>query len=508
MEIGRGSFVPAMKPAPPPPPPPEAQTFEATAAVRQAIPAFKPFVPEVLPPAHESLGEALEAGLALIEDATADVPAMMEVFANRKLERAALAGVAPDLRETYGAIGETLEEAPRAHLAVQLDLLRGELPKNALVTGFIPGAGEGAKGGFGAGALDYLKNKVADLGKYVEKKLGMAWEEQPQVTKPLTDAEVAGKLGADPAFGLKAQAALDALPPEDKARFERVAKALESDQGAFKRLEALLVEGKLTGAKDLKGGASLLANLDALAAQPLAPELAGKRATLLADTLREIHDPSTVDQKHRNTCGAATVQSYLAATNPGDYVRLVAGLASPAGEVEMRDGGKLKRDANFMDGTDNGRTLTSRLLQPAIMNRASIGTYDNKADGTPIPGLDAAIPGMFPAGMARVMTELTGEGRKTVWNTPGFDNHAYEGGTKAKPIPVLVNYPGGGPDLADKVGPHWISVTGVDKAKGTVTYRNPWGQEETVSQKEFDRHVYAVVAPSKTGSDLLDAITA
>jgi hypothetical protein len=230
-----------------------------------------------------------------------------------------------------------------------------------------------------------------------------------------------------------------------------------------------------------------------MATQPLAPELANRRGDLLADTIREIHDPTTVDQKHRNTCGAATIQSYMAASHPAEFARLVAGLATPGGEVAMQNGGILRRDANFMDGSDEGRSLSGRLLEPPLMSKAGIGTYDNSKDGTviPIPGLDLSIPGMIPEGMASVLTDLTGEHQTTTWNTPGFPNHAYENGTPTHPAPVLVNYP----DHPGEVAPHWISVTNVDQAHGTVTYRNPWGREETVSQQEFDRHVYAVVHP-------------
>lgn len=492
---------PAAPPPPPPPPPPEPEAPMHAAPRAEARSTVPPLEPGDLPDLNTSVAEAVERGLPLVEDAAADMPAMMQVFANRKLEKEALGALAGEVREKYAVLGELLDDAPRAHLGMQLDLLRGDLPKNALIEGFIPATEGTANAGasFTSGAVDWLKGKVSDLGKYAEKKLGLTWEEKPVETKAPTDQQVADKLGADPAHGLAFQAAYDKLSADDRARFDRVAAGLGDQPGAVKRLEQLLTDGKLTGAKDLRGGASLLENLDKLASQPLAPEIAGQRADLLASTIREIHDPTAVAQKHKNTCGAATVQSYLAASNPAEYVRLVAGLAGPEGKAEMQNGGVLKRDANFMDGSDKGRTISSRLLQPAIMNRSSIGSYDNKADGTPIPGLDVAIPGMFPSGMAGVMGELTGEGRKTVWNTPGFENHAYEGGTPSKPMPVLVNYPGDGPGLEDKVGPHWISVIGVDKAKGTVTYRNPWGQEETVSQKEFDKHVYAVVTPAPTG---------
>ncbi len=505
MDIRGNFFTPVTPPTAPPPPPPPPPDLEPPVnaappvAAKATVARSEPFT---LPEVNTSVAQALELGLPLLEDAGAEVPAMMQVFANRKLEKDALGTVAGEVREKYAQLGEILDDAPRAHLGMQLDLLQGALPQNALIAGFIPGAGEtvggtaNVGGSFTSGAVDWLKGKVNDVGKYAEKKLGLTWEEKPVEKKAPTDQQVADALGADAAHGPAFQASYDKLSADDRARFDRVAAALGNQPGAVKRLEALLVDGKLTDTKDLKGGASLLENLDRLASQPLAPEIDGKRADLLAATIREVHDPTAVAQGHKNTCGAATVQSHLAASSPAEYVRLVAGLAGPEGMVAMQNGGTLKRDANFMDSSDNGRTISSRLLQPAIMDRASVGKYDNKADGTPIPGLDVAIPGMFPHGMAGVMGELTGEGRETVWNTPGFENHAYESGTPASPMPVLVNYPGDGKDLADKVGPHWISVIGVDKEKGTVTYRNPWGQEETVSQKEFDKHVYAVVRPA------------
>lgn len=464
--------------------------------------------PITLPDTNDTVALALERGLPMLDDAQGDTDAVLQVFANRKLEKAALAAVASDVRERYERLAEAFEEAPRVHLGMQLDLLRGKLADNALIQGIKAGPGgevDWAEITLEEAAVGWLRGKVADADRYGEQKLGAPWAERPAAKEPTPDEVVATKLANDPMLAPKVQAAYAKLPPEPKARFDRVQAALAAHPGAARRVEAMLVDGRMTGNKDLKGGATLLENLEKLATLALAPELAPHRAALLAAVVREIHEPGAVVQRDRYSCGGATLQGFIAANNPAEYARLVGGLASPEGKAGLQNGGILKRDAYWLGAMAEGLSYSALLIQPAFAHRGATARFAMKQVATPIAGLDAVMPGMSPHAVAGVLGEMTGAERRPFWREPGAALTAYEAASPFRPIPALINYPAA--DAPDEVAPRWVAVTAVDKAKGTVAYRTQLGREETIGRAEFDRHVYAVVAPGGSAA-MMDAIKA
>lgn len=452
--------------------------------------------PITLPDTNATLAEALARGLPMLDAADGDTDAVLQVFANRKLEKAALAAVAPDVRERYERLAETFEEAPRVHLGLQLDLLQGKLAENSLLRGIKPGpdgAVDWSAITLEEAAVGWLRGKVADADRYGEQKLGAPWAEQPVAKAPTPDDVVAAKLANDAFLAPKLQAAYGKLPSEPKARYDRVMAVLAGHAGAARRVEAMLVDGRMTGNKDLKGGATLLENLERLATQPLVPELAPHRADLLAAVVREIHEPAAVVQRDRYACGGAALQGFIAANNPSEYARLVVGLAGPEGKASLQNGGLLKRDAYWLGAMAEGLTYSALLIQPAFAHRGATARFAMKQVATPVAGLDEAMPGMSPHAVAGVLGELTGLERRPVWREPGAALTAHEGASPFRPVPALINY--ASPEAAGGVAPRWVAITAVDKAKGTVTYRTQLGREEAVGRAEFERHVYAVVVP-------------
>ncbi|MBL8955034.1 MAG: hypothetical protein JNK82_29935, partial [Myxococcaceae bacterium] len=68
----------------------------------------------------------------------------------------------------------------------------------------------------------------------------------------------------------------------------------------------------------------------------LLDELALAPAELIAELVQQLATPASVAASGRVERGAATVAMQLALREPAEYVRLVSGLASPAGEVLTR----------------------------------------------------------------------------------------------------------------------------------------------------------------------------
>ena len=93
--------------------------------------------------------------------------------------------------------------------------------------------------------------------------------------------------------------------------------------------------------------------LDELSLAP--PELTG-------ELVQQLATPASISASGRSERGAATVAMQLALREPAEYVRLVSGLASPAGEVLTRGNRWLCRTP----GTPQ-RSLALRLLLPALL---------------------------------------------------------------------------------------------------------------------------------------------
>lgn len=196
---------------------------------------------------------------------------------------------------------------------------------------------------------------------------------------PKKEAEARRQVAANAALEA---AAREALAPAERTRFDAVARALGAEPTARLALQLLLIDGKLPGAPDRVGG-SLLAGLAGLTA-PGATHDALPAAALIADLVQEIHLPSAISQQEAATCTATTLQILLARSAPAEYVRLVAGLAGPAGTARLANGDMLVREPGteralpFLT-TDQGqevetadtRSGPARLFQGAVMEYAN-----------------------------------------------------------------------------------------------------------------------------------------
>lgn len=134
-----------------------------------------------------------------------------------------------------------------------------------------------------------------------------------------------------------------------------------------------------------KDGHTLLGDLSAMATGPLAGEFANNgitRADLLSSVMQEAGSPGEINQSNRNTCTVTSMQYMLNQLNPAEYVRVMQGLTSPSGQVQLRGGGTLSRDADSVapdSATD--RSTSERVFQSAMMEYANgSDSYSNPTD--------------------------------------------------------------------------------------------------------------------------------
>ena len=316
---------------------------------------------------------------------------------------------------------------------------------------------------------------------------------------------------------LKEDPALEHLTPAQQAEFKQLAKALGNSPRAREALTKLLLSGKLTD-QDLAGGKILLDNLVKLLADPKAAGIDAK--TLLAQTLIEIADPATINQQDRGTCAATSVQIHLALTHPSEYVRLVAGLSSPEGKVKLANGDTLSRVSDWA-AADGGRSLPSKLLQPAFMTYAigRNGTYSNTTDKETktvtgpslIPFLTTTYTikthggGLSDREVTRLESGVFDQKEHTVntGNTVNYVdpkkytdmNAAFAELQKAVargPVTVGIDWPG------LKNAGHEIVVTAIKNGK--VHFINPWGKVQSMDAAEFKILMLGYSVPAASGS--------
>lgn len=349
---------------------------------------------------------------------------------------------------------------------------------------------------------DKVSGKATELGMEAletagEKAMGVSFEEfkTRQVVDNPTDvngyaeweteqalAETRRNSGAE-------EAALNALSPEDKVKYQNVLKAIEGEPMARRQMQTMLLSEKLPGSKAHVGDGTLLDQLARMADQPLADGI--DRKDLVSQIIGEVENPVRIAQQSQNTCGATTAQILLARKNPAEYVRIVSGLASPKGKVDTVGDDTLKRHRDWNYAGDGGRSVPSRLFQPAVMQLSKLFSfleYDNTKDFTTVA--DRPIhPGMLGRQAARVHSSLQGSGYDNdtfmVWNRAEKWDEVKGALSNGKgPVPISMTWEGSA---------HYVQIDKVEDGK--VHYTNPWGQRETMAEDEFKSHVLQAQIP-------------
>lgn len=320
----------------------------------------------------------------------------------------------------------------------------------------------------------------------------------------VTDYVIAEDMGdADTLIVLAQNAELEALAlarlsSEDQARYQALRTALASDARAQLALQTMLIDGRLPGepamgttndGKNDLGPMTLLEQLEYLSTAPTATGLFGA-SSLLSTVVKEVAFPEMINQGNRGTCTVSATLIGLAMENPAEYVRLVTGLASPTGTVLMANGDLLEREPDTVGDDGVQRTISQRLLAPALMEYGDTGSdYDNS---------DPQAGGLWHDAHARVAQALfnrTFDHNQsiTTWFGVGYSNankaiEAFQAGEW--PVLMIVEFP-------DWDSTHVVLVTGVEVVNGEtfVTYANPWGQVERVSYEELSSKILGTIQP-------------
>lgn len=306
--------------------------------------------------------------------------------------------------------------------------------------------------------------------------------EAPSRPNAVTDEDRTAARGALAANAAAETEALGRLGDLDRGRYRNVADRMGDRPVSRRALQSLLLDGQLTGSRDLQGRNTLLHNLDRLATQPLARGI--DRAALLGEVTAEVENTVRIAQGNRNSCVATTASILLARTNQSEYARLVGGLASPGGSVRMAGGETLSRPDGWNAANDGDRTTSARLMQSSLLyHGAMLGSYDPAAD-THRYGPLSMGGGLTGGGSARLNTQLQGRPYSTHTSTSLDRGSEWNLVTRALasgkgPFPVGLQWGSGGAHevLLERMKGDWAIFT------------NPSGHRQRLSVDEFRSHL-------------------
>lgn len=289
--------------------------------------------------------------------------------------------------------------------------------------------------------------------------------------------------------GILQQPAFRGMSPADQKKMLDVYGASD-DQGRFELSFAgnrTLPDGKPALLDRDSTGRTTLDQLHQLATGPIDPKFAANhvsRNELLTSAIQEIGRPGEINQHSKGTCTVTSVSYALAQRNPAEYARLVTGLASPGGEVKMRNGEVLKRnETGIAPDTATGRSPTERLLQSSLMEygNGALYTYDNNKDehsgiAGPLTRVVSGWGQILGVNGGTSGHGLADVGTRDVYNAVfGANARVIKSDAGGRAIADLANVKPNEAMLSIKWGSGGHEVT-FDRLEGDrVYFRNPWG---------------------------------
>lgn len=286
------------------------------------------------------------------------------------------------------------------------------------------------------------------------------------------------------------------LPPADQDAFMRLASKLFQPgvmilrkPGTDTNLMALLARGALTDRDS--HGVTLLDNLTNMECRELAPGFSSDfmRRHLIEDTLAQLAQPDRIKQGRRGTCTATTIEYLNARCFPSEYARIVSGLVSREGAVDVRGGDLMPRNVGLERADGSGRSDVSRIYQASVMDYANgpLVDYDNDADmNLPLlartKDLYGLNKGLFAWEVKAALQAVTpfDYDAPTYRNVPEereqFDQRLAEAQEKGQPVPVFLRW---NRPAEHEFGLHMVLLERVDGDQ--VYLRNPQGDDETAA---------------------------
>lgn len=252
----------------------------------------------------------------------------------------------------------------------------------------------------------------------------------------------------------------------------------------------------------------LLDSLEGLQASAhVQQDLQSQREEIFTSTLQNIAFPERIAQHSKGTCAATRVEMVLAMEDPAKYTDTIKRLATPSGRARVGSA-FLERVPGTTENDASGRSVASRLLQPALMEYAN-GVqldYDNQADrhqvaqagtqhlrdgrdGLTLDETRRLVGGMFGDERMVEQSSIYGGDAKPRAEVVA-DTEALM--TEQSP-PLLVDLDWGDNGEGGNGG-HALLLTHLDDEQ--AYFMNPWGSLDTMPREAFDARLRTSIALS------------
>lgn len=291
--------------------------------------------------------------------------------------------------------------------------------------------------------------------------------------------------------------ALEALLPEIQGEG-----GAGAAQGITSGEEGHYVNSTLTSMAQLlsqgKVDSELIDSLESLRSADLDPELESQAEELFNSAIQNIAFPESISQHSRGTCAATRVEALMALDDPSGYIDTVRRLASPSGRAR-EEGGFLHRVEGTAAADDSGRSVASRLLQPALMEMANgrkldynnlddlnhINPHGERSPNRYVQDRDGA-GGLTTIDSRRLIRGVFGEDRVKEFSSIFGNNGVSREEVVSDTEDMMAN--GDGPLLVDldwgDDGGHALLLSDLDA--DNAYFMNPWGELHTMPREEFD----------------------
>lgn len=302
------------------------------------------------------------------------------------------------------------------------------------------------------------------------------------------DPKDARARGAQPDFNKEKQGLKPPRPDSDFLEHDKFKSLSPQEQEQVKLLLSkstnrddlfkLLDSGKLL-MRDLKGQTALH-NLHHLAKdQVLADGI--DRDEVLNTIIGHMAEPQRIQQGVRGTCAATTIQYMLALQNPGEYSRIVTGLAGKEGVVQLQDGSVLRRNDDTIAKDDSERGQVDRILQASLMQRGAQGSRPTIPDDYVVKG-GRRYGDLSEADKRKAWDEMSREEQEFFWRKLG-DGGRYD------PKDDKVKYKVGDREVAHGGMPMDGAQDTIDAVLGGKRKLKSYDKDTPEGRQEFERNL-------------------
>lgn len=209
---------------------------------------------------------------------------------------------------------------------------------------------------------------------------------------------------------------------------------------------------------------------------------------VVTNGLHDIAFPSDIDQGNVGSCAAASCHMKMAIERPRSYARMLTLLARGR-SYRTTSGHRVRPNNSWRGDSVDNRNYSARIVQNALMEFAGQSNYDSSRDDD--------MRGTFRGEQEVMMERIFGYSIDRDWEGDRFwsddkdDLFQYVEDDIARGRAVNVSFDG-----------HSVLVVGIDRSGSTTeVIINSWGEQYSMTEAEFKRHLEEVRTHDDDGRD-------